>query len=227
MFKKMFELWQKEDLLHQALKDAHKMLEEASELFQNAVSPLFFDEPVDAQNIYDMDQKLNRYEVDIRKKVMEHLSISPQQDTTSALVLTTITVDIERIGDYSKNFLELWELYGNSFAQAPVFERLRKIYEGILEMFQLTIDSLLNADDELARKAMSVHIVNSKDCEEIIAALVRTPNETQNLAPNQEVLAALTARYLKRVSAHLKNIASSVVNPFDRIGYKPPEYDEY
>ncbi len=227
MFKKMFELWQRQDLLHQALKEAHKMLKNASELFKKAVSPLFFNEQVDAQKIYDMDQELNRYEVDIRKKVMEHLSISPHQDTTSALVLTTITVDIERIGDYSKNFLELWELYGSSFEKAPVFDRLRKIYEDILEMFRLTIDSLANADAELARKAMAIHIVNSKDCEEIIAALIRTPNNVENIAPNQEVLAALTARYLKRVSAHLKNIASSVVNPFDRIGFKPPEYNEY
>jgi phosphate uptake regulator len=31
---------------------------------------------------------------------------------------------------------------------------------------------------------------------------------------------ALLLRYLKRINAHLKNIASSVVNPFHRIGYK-------
>jgi hypothetical protein len=27
-------------------------------------------------------------------------------------------------------------------------------------------------------------------------------------------------RYLKRVSAHLKNVASSVVNPYHRIGFR-------
>ena len=31
---------------------------------------------------------------------------------------------------------------------------------------------------------------------------------------------ALYARYLKRISAHLNNILSSVVNPFERIGFK-------
>jgi hypothetical protein len=34
------------------------------------------------------------------------------------------------------------------------------------------------------------------------------------------VTTVLYLRYLKRVSAHLKNIASSVVNPFDRIGFR-------
>ncbi|MCD6417575.1 hypothetical protein J7M00_02175 [bacterium] len=227
MFRKLFELWHREGLLQQALNDAQKMLDNASILFKKSVAPLFFDEPVNAQEIYDMDRELNRYEVEIRRKVMEHLSIFPKQDTTAALVLTTITVDIERIGDYSKNFLELWEIYGSSFSKAAVFERLKKIYNNILDMFQLTMDAMSNADAEQARKAMELHIVNSKDCEEIIAALIRNPGKTENLAPNQEVLAALTSRYLKRVSAHLKNVASSVVNPFDRIGFKPPDAEDF
>ena len=29
----------------------------------------------------------------------------------------------------------------------------------------------------------------------------------------------LYARYLKRIGAHLKNITSTIVNPYDRIGY--------
>ena len=31
---------------------------------------------------------------------------------------------------------------------------------------------------------------------------------------------ALYLRYLKRVSAHIKNVATSVVNPYHRIGYR-------
>ncbi len=224
MFRKLFELWHKEDLLHQALSDANDMLRKAFELFKLSVMPLLFNRSINAQEIYDMDREINSYEVNIRRKVMEHLSISPKQDTTAALVLTTITVDIERIGDYSKNFIELWELYGGAFTEAPVFERLKKVYDNTVDMFESTIKALAEADANLAREVMEKHILNSKDCEEIIAALVRTPTSAENLAPNQEVLAALTSRYLKRVSAHLKNIASSVVNPFDRIGYKPPNF---
>lgn len=32
---------------------------------------------------------------------------------------------------------------------------------------------------------------------------------------------ALTIRFVKRIGAHLSNLASSVVNPFDRIGFRP------
>ena len=36
---------------------------------------------------------------------------------------------------------------------------------------------------------------------------------------NKTASVALYARYLKRIGAHLKNITSSVVNPFESIGY--------
>jgi phosphate uptake regulator len=36
---------------------------------------------------------------------------------------------------------------------------------------------------------------------------------------NKTASVALYARYLKRIGAHLKNITSAVVNPFESIGY--------
>ena len=221
MFKKLFELWHKEDLLQQAFDDAVKMLEMTKEIYEQAISPLFGGKSLDVQKIYDMDKQINAFEINIRRKVLEHLSVSPQQDTTAALILTTIAVDIERIGDYAKNFVELWELYGKSLEDIPMFDMLDRICKNISQMFDNSITAFKNADTETARKVMAIHIINSKDCEEIIAALVRTPKPTESATPNQEVLAALAARYFKRTSAHLKNIASSTINPFDRIGYKP------
>ena len=36
----------------------------------------------------------------------------------------------------------------------------------------------------------------------------------------EAVTAVLYLRYLKRISAHLKNVATSVVNPYYRIGFR-------
>ena len=38
--------------------------------------------------------------------------------------------------------------------------------------------------------------------------------------PSKTAAVALYARYLKRIGAHLKNITTTLVNPFDSIGYK-------
>ena len=39
-------------------------------------------------------------------------------------------------------------------------------------------------------------------------------------------LPALYTRYLKRIAAHLINIASSVFNPFERIGFRDDTGEE-
>ena len=50
-------------------------------------------------------------------------------------------------------------------------------------------------------------------------------HEDPGLPCNEAVSTALYVRFLKRISAHLMNIASSVVNPFDRIGFRDDDPD--
>ena len=47
------------------------------------------------------------FERDVRRKVMTHLSLGNTSDLTAGLVLISIVIDIERIGDYSKNIHDL------------------------------------------------------------------------------------------------------------------------
>ena len=42
----------------------------------------------------------------------------------------------------------------------------------------------------------------------------------KSLSKSDAVSLAMYARYLKRINAHLSNIASSMVNPFPRIGFR-------
>ena len=46
-------------------------------------------------------------------------------------------------------------------------------------------------------------------------------NEDKDLESGSAVALALYIRQLKRINSHLMNVASSVVNPFHRIGFKP------
>ena len=57
-----------------------------------------------------------------------------------------------------------------------------------------------------------------KDCDKIIIRLITT--EDASLRSTDAVATAVYARYLKRIGAHLTNIASSVVNPFEKIGFR-------
>jgi len=45
--------------------------------------------------------------------------------------------------------------------------------------------------------------------------------EDKSIRPGDAVSLGMYFRWLKRINSHLRNITSSVVNPFDRIGFKP------
>ena len=86
MFKRLFELWLREDLLQQALKNASEMLIMARELYLCSTDPLFRGKTGKCNDIYSMDRDINEFEIKIRQKVLEHLSISPRQNTSESYI---------------------------------------------------------------------------------------------------------------------------------------------
>ena len=55
-------------------------------------------------------------------------------------------------------------------------------------------------------------------CDELLETLSKT--EVPSLNSPESVSLALYVRYLKRITAHLRNILSGIVNPFERIGFR-------
>lgn len=215
MFREFFQLWKKAGLLSEALEEVEKMLLMAKNMFSFSLRVLM-DKEKEKEDIYKIDRELNKRQRDVRRKILEHLSINPQEDVTSCLVLITIVIDIERIGDYSKNLVELSHKYPARLKGKHI-EQIKEIEEEIGELFDETINAFKNADVELGKKIMERHAKVASSCEKIVEDLI----EDTRVSSRVGIVSALLARYLKRVSAHLKNIASSVANPFHRLGYKP------
>ncbi|GAH51321.1 unnamed protein product [marine sediment metagenome] len=215
MFREFFQLWKKAGLLNEALKETEKMLLVAKNMFSFSLRVLM-DKEKEKEDIYKIDRELNKLQRNVRRKILEHLSINPQQDVTSCLVLITIVIDIERIGDYSKNLIELSHKYPQRL-KGKYIERIREIEKDIEELFDRTINAFKNADIDLAKQIMERHARIAVHCEKVVEDLI----EDTQVSSRMGIICALLARYLKRVSAHLKNIASGVSNPFHRLGYKP------
>ncbi|KKN06960.1 hypothetical protein LCGC14_1071950 [marine sediment metagenome] len=219
MFREFFQLWKKAGLLNEALEETEKMLLVAKNMFSFSLRVLM-DKEKEEEDIYKIDRELNKLQRNVRRKILEHLSINPQQDVTSCLVLITIVIDIERIGDYSKNLIELSHKYPQRL-KGKYIERIREIEKEIEELFDGTISAFKNADIDLAKQIMERHAKIAVHCEKVVEDLI----EDTEVSSRMGIIYALLARYLKRVSAHLKNIASGVVNPFHRLGYKPKKME--
>lgn len=217
MFREILNILRKGDLLNQAMEEAEEMLCKSELLFKTAVSKIMEGKEPDI-DIYKADREINRMEWEIRQKVLEHLVLGDtREDVTAVLILTSAVVDIERIGDYSGNIFEL----ANISPLAMVFEEkhsdfFKEITAQIFEMFDITRASYKDGNAHKAQAVMDTHWKISERCDKMFEHLATE----QDLSAEKAVIYTLLSRYLKRVSSHLKNIASSVVNPFPRMGFR-------
>ncbi|MEJ2189587.1 MAG: PhoU domain-containing protein [Acidobacteriota bacterium] len=219
MIKAFFDLLRKDSLLRQAYARSLEMLEEDQEMFLAAIESLreHNDARIDV-DIYAKDQLINAYEREVRRKVFTHLAVSRDADLQASLVLVSIVIDIERIGDLTKNIVDLALQHPGKLACGSFENDMRKIETTVRTMFALLIEALPAADVAKAKEVMSEHWWIGRRADEILNALIARSDK--ELVCNEAVSTALYVRFLKRISAHLMNIASSVVNPFDRIGFR-------
>jgi len=220
MFKTILSILKRENLLKQATDESQKMLLKAETLFRTATD-LIMDGKSPAFDVKEGDKEINRMEWEIRQKVLEHLIISNRpEDAPAALILTSAVIDIERIGDYSRNIIELADICSvEVIIKSDHYNVFKEIKDKILEIFALTSDAYKNADAQKANLAMEMHWQISEKCDSMFEKLACEKSLTTEYA----VVYTLLSRHLKRVSSHLKNIASSVVNPFPKMGFKPSE----
>jgi phosphate uptake regulator len=216
MFKQLFSWWHEDILLKQALEESAAALEQVGKMFSFAMDMLL-QGTGEEQTIYNMDQKVNALQIDIRKKVLEHLTISPEQDVTASLVLITIIVDIERIGDFAKNIVELHHMGPEKLEDGKYVADIKNIRSKIESSIPQTKQAFMEADAEKAKELLAEFVWVGHKCDTVLATLVGD----ESLEVREAVVYGLLFRYLKRIGAHLRNVASSVVNPFHRLGYRP------
>jgi phosphate uptake regulator len=218
MFEKFFKLWSTGNLLEASFEEVENMIDLARDMFEYSIN-LVIENAKNREDIYKSDQELNHSEREVRRKVLEHLSINPAQDINPSLILVTIIIDIERIGDYSKNIVELADRSGDSL-ECEYTNIVRDLKSRIVKNINTTIESFKEGNEEKAIPVLEDHLEIANICEENMAKLI---NEEIKISTRLSIIYTLLFRYIKRVSAHIKNVASSIINPYDRIGFKPKE----
>ena len=207
------EILRKGDLIEQAVEETNQMFDNAKKVYQESFYTLK-DKRDASFDIYKVDRKINEAEKSIRRKLLENMAINPRQDIVASLVMISIIIDIERIGDYSKNMYELHDLCADR-KKLKMDEDLLAQAQFLLERFDSIKQAFLNGDESRGRSIMDELDPVRKGFDKYLCEVVSKPD----IGVDEAVINALFARYLKRVGAHLENIASSIANPFDKIGF--------
>ena len=221
VFKDLVTIWNSEDSLSQAWTSSNEMLHLSHEMFTDSINALRSGEKNKViKSIKLRDEEINQYHRDIRKKVVTYYSVSKDvTNINSGLVLINMVVDIERVGDYTKNILDLAKYYPKKLRSEKISEDLRIIEQAVIERFQNTVKAVEEMDEIAAKELIKSYRSNlGKLSDNLVASSI-----SGDLKIGEEHMASsmvLYARYLKRIGAHLKNITSVVINPFESIGYK-------
>ena len=217
MWKEIVTLFRSRGPLQEAYDEAILMLRASHDMFDLAVKQLHAEGALES-DIYKRDRQLNKYERSVRRKIVTHMSVSSKPDINLGLVLTAIVIDIERIGDYTKNIVEVAGVVPGPFDGLELHGEVAEIEKSMARMFDDIVPALEGPDEAKARAIIGSHAIIASKVDDQVRAL--SASEALSGRSGHAVTVALYLRYLKRVSAHLKNVATSVVNPYYRIGFR-------
>ena len=207
-------------LVEISFDEATKMLAIGQDMFTNVTKALLGNFSVEEwDNIAATDKSLNKMHRAVRKKLFEHLSISGGKDLLSSLTLLNVVNDIERIGDYNKNISDILQMVPQKLELGPYGAILEEIFNETNDFFDLTEKAFKDDDLEAAKEVLTNYRELSKRCDGLLKQIF-LDHENKKKVNKDLISLVLLLRYFKRLNAHLKNISSTVINPFHRIGYK-------
>ena len=221
IFREIVNLWKSEDLLSQAWDESYKMMMLSNEIFTQAIKYLREGENQDIiKALKKRDVEINIFQRDVRRKVVTHYAISQDiDDLPNGLVLLNMVVDVERLGDYTKNILDLALNHPNIIKSEEFSEDLYHVEQEVISRFSKTIEAIHTQDADVAQSMMvSYKETLTSISDDIVNGCIS--GEITLGDESKTVSLALYARYLKRIGAHLKNITTVLINPFDAVGYK-------
>ena len=220
IFKDILGIWKSDNLLAQAWDDSLKMLSISNDIFVQSIQYFNSGENIDAvKALKKEDQSVNDYYQLVRRKVLTHYSIDkPPVETSGGLTLVNMVVDIERIGDYCKNISDLTLIKSGPMDFGELRDDIKSIETEVESRFTKTIQAIQDQDEALADHLLNSYKKMVTKVSDKIVRKIASGEITLNDSA-QGACIVLYARYLKRIGAHLKNITSTIVNPYDKIGY--------
>ena len=196
------------------------LLESAERLYRTVVDAMRGGVSVKEieSEVYRTDVEINRAQRRARKRLTLHMVIDPDADAAECLAAMSLLKDVERLGDLSKNLFEALRLLRTSCRELPHWDELEGFEVYVTSLCRVLIKTCAENDQDEAARIMRDEVTKNREFDDFVARLAAT-----DLAPRQAVGTVLVVRSLKRIQAHLSNIASALVMPVHMIDHRPPD----
>ncbi len=218
MFSKLNVLWKGDAPLKDQYGQFIEMLNIVRDMFHKVSKTLRVCEDMEELEgvVYKTDITINKLERKIRKELVTYLTLNPGVEIPGCLVLMSITKDAERLGDYCKNLYEAIVYWKKPCSELYYCDKITEFENYVNELFDSTIKAFEEEDDVLAAEIIQDEVKWNRRFDNFIKDLAESEINTK-----EAVCTTLMVRMLKRLQAHLSNIASSVVLPVHHIDHRP------
>jgi len=218
MLKELLAIFKKDSKLDEAFQQSYEMLDITKDMFLKAKRSLRETETNELDtSIYQQDKRINKFERLVRRDVLQHLAIAGVEGLPSGLTLVSIIIDIERIGDYTKNIVELAENHAARLHAGSHEDDLLRVEQAVEEAFSRVRSVLETSDSDLAEAFIKDYIWLNPLCDKRLEGYIKETD--RSVSCGDAVSLALYFRFLKRIHSHLRNVTTSVYRPFHKIGF--------
>ncbi|REK34027.1 MAG: hypothetical protein DWQ20_07150 [Actinobacteria bacterium] len=161
-----------------------------------------------------IDHDLNKTERAVRREMLVHGTVrGAEVDHGLMMAYMAVAKDIERIGDYCKNIWNLAQM-GINLSTGNDKEELTSHRKRVRSLLRESLEAFRNQDTEKVHDLIKGIDEDTSHYDTHVVEFVNSDLPGREAAPR-----ALFYRYLKRISAHLSNVLTSVVMPVDRIDF--------
>ena len=216
MLKDIAMLWKDDSPMRKVVDILGEMVTAGEYVFNRAWEVCLGQAVVDATRgpLKGRDKEVNRMEREVRRRLLEHLSINPGEDASGCLALMIMAKDLERVGDHGRNLFELAARAEHGVAGMKLFERMKPISEKIIVYFPKLRRAILESSEEVAHEILADYQELKGPIKDLQAALFST-----DMPSGEAVISTMLTRTLMRINAHIGNAASGVIFPLENIDF--------
>ncbi|MCH7581058.1 MAG: hypothetical protein IIC72_00320 [Acidobacteria bacterium] len=212
----MFSIFRDSDQLEAVEQQLVQMLANCENAFRLAIAAVFDEMDVieAGQLLGAVDRELNKTERAIRRELLVHGTVrGAEVDQGLMLTYMSLAKDIERIGDYCKNIWNLAQM-GVNLSGGSDHDELTKHCDRVAGLIETALEAFAEQDAEKVHELIPGIREDTHHYDVHVIEFVNSDLPGREAAPR-----ALFYRYIKRISAHLSNVLSSVVMPVDRLDF--------
>ncbi|RKY19366.1 MAG: hypothetical protein DRP63_00720 [Planctomycetota bacterium] len=207
----MLKRWRYSGLLTEAFSLFCRMLKTAWRMFE-ASKGLFGEvenEDEVLAELHKMEEETDSLHTEIRRKIVEYLSLVQGGDVIAALLLFSAVHDAERLADLAVNIAEAVRLVPSDGRGGQYFEEIKEVEKHLGRMVSLTVEAFSEQDEDAAKEALMLRAPIAAACNSLLSRIA----SDAAMSPARAVALTLLERYFKRTAAHLFHIAATVANP--------------